>query len=380
MFRRVHVTAMRMTLGLTLSLGGGGLVPASCALGDEAELAVEPPEQFQPAIMEGYPDWYIERLAARERKILDDFGSRRAPSVRSGLILLNSEEWKPGSVITVAFNGGTPRLHALIERIASEWSQYGNIRFDFGRDATGHYRSWTPADIDYKANIRVGFLPGGFWSAIGRDSTNPDLFQPANETLNLEGYDRSLPFQFARHIRHEFGHALGLEHEHQSPAVACDFRWNDDPGYVRTTDKSGQFVADGQGRRPGVYTWYEGPPNSWSKAKIDFQMRQLTTIDPDIPASDYSMGQFDKLSIMKYFYYDWMFVSGKNSQCYSPVESYELSAEDKKRIATFYPLGGNAVAMTRLDQKKAAIDAVLNQIPQSSLLAKELQARKGRLQ
>jgi hypothetical protein len=369
-----------MTLALALSVGGGALLPASRALGDEAELVVEPPEQFQPSIMEGYPDWYIERLAARERKILDDVGPRHTLSVRRGLILLNTEEWKPGSAVTVAFNGGTPRLHALIERVASDWSKYGNIRFDFGRDASGHYRTWSPADIDYKADVRVGFLPGGFWSAIGRDSINPDLFQPGNETLNLEGYDRSLPYQFARHIRHEFGHALGLEHEHQSPTLACDFHWDDDPGYVRTTDKSGQFIADPQGRRPGVYTWYEGPPNNWSKSKINFQMRQLTTLDPDIPAADYSMGPFDNLSIMKYFYYDWMFVSGKNSPCYSPGESYELSAEDKKRVAMFYPSGTSAVGMTRLDQKKAAIDAVLDQLPQSSLLAKELQARKGRLQ
>jgi hypothetical protein len=109
-------------------------------------------------------------------------------------------------------------------------------------------------------------------------------------------------------------------------------------------------------------------------------MRQLTTLDPDTPMADYSMGQFDKLSIMKYFYPDWMFVSGKNRPCFSPVESYELSAEDKKRIAMFYPAGGNAVAMTRQQQKTAAIESVLTQIPQSSLLAKELQARKGRLQ
>ena len=378
MLRPAHVTAM--TLGLALALGPGGLTPASRALGDETEPVVEPPEQFQPRIMEGYPDWYIERLAARERKIIDDLGARRnALGVRAGLILLNTEEWKPGSVITVAFNGGTPRLHALIERIASVWSQYGNIRFDFGRDAGGHYRTWSPTDIDYKADIRVGFLPGGFWSAIGRDSINPDLNQPGNETLNLEGYDRSLPYQFARHIRHEFGHALGLEHEHQSPNVACDFRWDDDPGYVRTTDKSGQFVIDSQGRHPGIYTWFEGPPNSWSKLKIDFNLRQLTTLNPDIPVAAYSVGQFDKLSIMKYYYDDWMFVSGKNSPCYSPGENYELSAEDEKRIAMYYPVGG-AVAMTRQVQKKAAIESVLTQIPQSSLLAKELQARKDGLQ
>jgi len=377
MLRPAHITAM--TLGLALSFAPGALVSGSRALGQEPEPVVEPPAQFQPRIMEGYPDWYIERLAARERKILDDLGPRRnALGVRSGLIILNSEEWKPGSVVTVAFNGGTPRLHALIERIASVWSQYGNIKFDFGRDASGHYRTWSPTDIDYKANVRVGFQAAGFWSAIGQDSINPDINQPVNETLNLGGYDQSLPYEFAGIIRHEFGHALGLEHEHQSPTVACDFRWDDDPGYVRTTDKYGQFVKDSQGRRPGIYTMMAGPPNNWPKAKVDFNLRQLTTLHPDVPVADYSMGQFDKLSIMKYYYDDSMFVSGKNSPCYSPTTNYELSAEDKKRIAMYYPSGG-AVA-TRLEQKKATIESVLTQVPQSSLLAKELQARKGRLQ
>jgi hypothetical protein len=381
MFWPVAVNATAMTLGLTLSLGAGGLAYLSRALAAENEPVVAPSEQFQPRIIEGLPDWYIERLAARQQKILDDLGARHSDlAVHRGLILLNSDEWNPGTTITVAFNGGTPRLHALIERIASVWSQYGNVKFDFGRDASGNYRTWNPTDLDYKADVRVGFLPGGFWSAVGRDGTNPDINQPGNETLNLEGFDRSLPFEFAGIIRHEFGHALGLEHEHQSPVTACDFRWDDDPGYVRTTDKYGQFIVDSQGHRPGIYTVFGGPPNSWSKARIDFNLRQLTTINPDVPVSAYSMGQFDDSSIMKYYYDDWMFVSGNKSPCYSPGVNYELSDEDKKRIAAYYPSGGGAVTATRLQQKREAIDSVLSQVPQSSLLASQLRARQRRLQ
>ena len=67
MLRPAHVTAM--TLGLALSLGAGALAPVSRALGDETEPVVEPPEQFQPRVVEGYPDWYIERLAAVARLV-----------------------------------------------------------------------------------------------------------------------------------------------------------------------------------------------------------------------------------------------------------------------------------------------------------------------
>jgi hypothetical protein len=371
----VHVRAT--TLGLVACLGFGGL---AAALGQETQPIEEPKELFQPRIIEGYPDWVVERLAARNRKILDDLGPQRnAKGANIGLILLNTEEWKPASVITVAFNGGTPRLHALIERIASVWSRYGNVKFDFGRDASGRYRSWSPTDnTDYRADIRIGFQAAGFWSAIGRDSVNPDLYQPIRQTMNFEGFDKSLPYSFAGIIKHEFGHSLGLEHEHQSPVLACDFRWDDEPGYVRTTDKFGQFIKDSNGRQPGLYTTMGGPPNNWSKATIDHNLRQITTLNPEVSLSAYSMGEFDKLSIMKYYYPDWMFLSGKNSLCYSTGENYELSAEDQKRIAMYYPVSG-AVGMA-LQRKKAAIEQVLTEIPSSSLLAKELQARKGRLQ
>src|SRR5262249_50968203 len=136
--------------------------------------------------------------------------------------------------------------------------------------------------------------------------------------------------------------------------------------------------ADRQGRRPGIYTVMGGPPNNWSKATVDNNLRPLTVRDPDVPVTDYSVGPFDKSSIMKYYYEEWMFVSGKSSPCYSvPGGNSELSAEDKKRIAAYYPFGG--VAMTR-QERKVSIDSVLTEIPQSSLLAKELQARKDQLQ
>ena len=128
--------------------------------------------------------------------------------------------------------------------------------------------------------------------------------------MNLQGFDVSLPVDFEGITRHEFGHTLGLDHEHQSPLVTRDFRWDDGAGCVRTIDQFGQFVADAQGRHPGIYTFMEGPPNSWSKEMIDFNLRQLTTIN-DTPVSAYSVDTFDKLSIMKYYYDDWMFVAGK---------------------------------------------------------------------
>jgi hypothetical protein len=147
---------------------------------------------------------------------------------------------------------------------------------------------------------------------------------------------------------------------------------------VRTTDQFGQFVVDKQGRHPGIYTVMGGPPNNWSKDQVDFNLRPLTTLN-DTPVSNYSIGPFDKFSIMKYYYDDTMFVSGKNSVCYSPGVNYDLSAEDEKRIALYYPKDA-AVAAAQTQQKRKAIETVLSQLPQTSLLAKELQLKQRKLQ
>jgi hypothetical protein len=364
------------TLAVGLCAGAQNSPPR--ALADDDQMPAAPTEQFEPQIEEGYPDWVIERLERRRQRILNDLGEQRnSRAVPHALVILTTDEWKAGSKITVAFNGGNPRLHALIERLASEWSEYANIQFDF-RDASGHYRTWSANDKDYAADVRIGFQAVGFWSLVGRDSVNPDIAQPGVQTMNLQGFDTRLPMNFAGVVRHEFGHTLGLEHEHQSPQNACDFRWDDDPGYVKTTDRFGQFIADKQGRHPGIYTVFGGPPNKWSKQTVDHNLRPLTVLS-DTPVSAYGFGPFDRLSIMKYYYDDWLFVSGKNSPCYSPGTNYDFSAEDEKRIAMYYPKD-STVSAARLQEKRDAITSVLSQLPQSSLLAKELQAKQQKLQ
>ena len=372
----VHVTAIG--LGLVLGIFTCGVGTSPKAMAAENEPAVPASQQFQPRIAEGYPASYIARLKQRDKKILDDLGdNHQSGVVPRAMVILKTDEWTPGTKITVAFNGGNPRLYAVIERLVSEWSQYGNIAFDFA-DANGHYRTWSEQDLDYKADVRIGFQATGYWSAIGKDGINPDLTQPGTQTMNLQGFDVSLPFGFEGVTLHEFGHVIALEHEHQSPVASCDFRWDDDPGYVKTTDQYGQFIVDKQGLHPGIYTVFGGPPNNWPKDQIDFNLRPLTALS-DTPVTDYVASPFDKLSIMKYYYDDWMFLSGKSSPCYSPGENYDLSADDKKRIALYYPKEV-AAAAERMQQKREAIETTLSQVPQSSLLAKQLQIRQQKFQ
>src|SRR5208282_5945290 len=163
MARPVALHATAIALALPLGLFGGAVAPLALAAEDrvphatpaaENRLTFVPKEEFQLRIKEGYPAAIIERLKQRDQKILDDLGEKRDLSaVTSGLIILRTDDWAPGSTITVAFNGGNPRLHALIERIVSEWAEYANIHFDFGRDASGRYRTWSTTDLDYKADV-----------------------------------------------------------------------------------------------------------------------------------------------------------------------------------------------------------------------------------
>ena len=52
-------------------------------------------------------------------------------------------------------------------------------------------------------------------------------------SLNLGGFAIQKPQNWMGVVRHEFLHALGFEHEHQSPVSVCEteFRWDDDSGY-----------------------------------------------------------------------------------------------------------------------------------------------------
>lgn len=128
--------------------------------------------------------------------------------------------------------------------------------------------------------------------------------------MNFDSFDDSLPAYWEGTVHHEFGHALGFEHEHQSPVTRCDFRFYDDKGYVKTKDSFGWYTKDKTDRYPGLYTYLGGKANYWSKSKVDFNLRKIPT------TSAFLIGPFDKLSIMKYYYDAFMFKLGDKSPCF----------------------------------------------------------------
>ena len=253
--------------------------------------------------------------------------------------------------------GGDPELHKGIAESAQEWAEYGNIKFDFGyRKTKGSYRAWSMTDSGpYKADIRVSFHLPGYWSLVGTDAVDSLIIGPGEPSLNLGGFADGLPNEWRATVLHEFGHALGFHHEHQHPVGGCelDFRWEDDPGYKPTRDSFGQYVADANGNRPGLYTVLGGPPNRWPKAKVDHNLRQLSN------SHAYEVGAFDPDSIMKYYFGAWMFRTGEKSHCFSQRNT-TLSALDKVGIAKAYPRSRKRITEIKTT-RKTTLDALVQE-------------------
>jgi hypothetical protein len=212
-------------------------------------------------------------------------------SVDDGRLAADSQKlWLPHQrVLHVRFLDGTPALHAKVVRFAQEWMRYAGVQWIFDNAAD--------------APIRIAFQPGSSWSLIGADALDPRISKD-EPTMNLGGLTPATPNdEVSRVVLHEFGHALGLIHEHQHPTG--DIPWN----------------------RQAVYDFYAGPPNNWTAEEIEQNIfrRYSQTL------SNYSA--FDRHSIMLYpippQFTDGVYTVGWNKT---------LSPTDKRYIGVIYPL------------------------------------------
>lgn len=119
-------------------------------------------------------------------------------------------KWNKG-ILTVKFLDGQSDVQEKIKKYAVEWTKHANIKFEFV----------TSGDAD----IRISFNKPGSWSYVG--SCIPSTIGQNDATMNYGWLTPSIQdSEYSRVVLHEFGHALGFVHEHQSPS--SNIPWNKD--------------------------------------------------------------------------------------------------------------------------------------------------------
>lgn len=144
--------------------------------------------------------------------------------VNSGVIPYSiferNRKWDIGTTLKVCFySAGDAAAKQRIAQIASIWSRYGAIYFDFGPPKTFHF-----CQANDGALIRISFNQKGYWSLIGTRALSSDRLNIPTMGLEDLGQGKRYPIdseKFKAIVIHEFGHAIGLAHEHQHPATDC---------------------------------------------------------------------------------------------------------------------------------------------------------------
>lgn len=134
------------------------------------------------------------------------------------LALIKKNMWvgKTELKVFIKPHGFNNNINALIEQYANEWTPYCGITFNFV--------STLPADLIIEINANAIH-----WSLIGKDAL--PYSSRGETTMSLGIAAASTIEEIRRPILHEFGHALGCIHEHQSPAAAI--KWNE-PVVIKT--------------------------------------------------------------------------------------------------------------------------------------------------
>ena len=172
-----------------------------------------------------------------------------------GDTVASSEEEKYSLVLTVEFldRWKFEKERQMVERAATEWATWGNILFKFVSSG--------------RSDIRVKFddKKTNYWiSDVGAPKTgNLGKYWDSNEpTMSLT---TDLTYGIALH---EFGHALGLTHEHLAPEFEKYFAWK----------FSGERLYEEISK---IYAGYSTPPTMKQKEEIKHNYLTLREVDDE---------------------------------------------------------------------------------------------------
>jgi hypothetical protein len=182
----------------------------------------------------------------------------------------------------------SPEIIGLIIGIISGpegWNSASGLQFVFGRD---------------NPEIRIAFSSRGSWSYVGMDALDIPASAP---TMNLGWLTPALPYSDARQVvLHEFGHAVGMIHEHNSPRAHIP--WNE----------------------PAVIEYYMCR-HGWSEARI-----RDNILAPAPAENGVAQTVYDSTSIMHYMIPPELLTDPNWRASYNTT----LSAEDRRLAAEWY--------------------------------------------
>ncbi|KAB2915486.1 MAG: hypothetical protein F9K29_13115 [Hyphomicrobiaceae bacterium] len=245
--------------------------------------------------------------------------AKGAPVSKLRGVVARTVTWKPGQTIKVCFRSGSEKAQERVARYAREWMQYANVVFDFGEGST-----LRKCQGDGHEDIKIDFVDGkGWWSFFGTVSRQRD------PSMNLQFFGVDTPrfangqpapeSELRKTILHEFGHALGMLHEHQSPRANCDAEIDWEAAYA------------------------VGAKIGWPKEQVDRNFRQFLQND------EFNATEVDRRSIMHYSLPPQIFKGGTRSPCWVP-ENLDLSEKDRAFIRRIYPRPDPLVVASGPDQ------------------------------
>lgn len=242
---------------------------------------------------------------------------------------LNSVEWDQNQFISIGWMADLqsytkPRAFATQAKVAwvrkivmDQLQPLLNLRFKF-MDLGSAYSNNSPiltseADVgrpNMAPMIRISFDPQqGAFSWVGKENANLQTVGVESATMNLGWLDNVQLDGYAGGgneggvVLHEFGHMIGLMHEHQrSDAGSGEFEWASDAEVMK---------------------FFTGPPNNWTPAMVRNNVLDKT------PVTEFNGSEYDPDSIMHYVLNCMSFKNGippEGFRCIKPDCTPQLKA------------------------------------------------------
>jgi len=214
--------------------------------------------------------------------------------------------WENGRRLRVRFLDGVSDVQSRVAVIAKEWEAVANLHLDFVASGA--------------SEIRVSFAEQGFsWSAVGTDALTTASSEP---TMNFGWLEPTTSLrEYQRVVRHEFGHALGMIHEHQNPAAQGQIPWD----------------------KPKVYAYYA--QQGWTHADVDSNIFDVYSEDSTNHTA------FDATSIMEYAIPDSLTIGS-----FAVGWNTALSTTDVEFMRRQYPMGSAGVVELTVGAPRTAAE------------------------